>query len=307
MTSAAGPEYPMRRYGMDHDRYAWSMLSSRPKVEWPNGKKLALWVSVGLQFFPMNPMGQPIKVAGGMTMPYPDLRHFSLRDYGNRVGIFRVLQALERYKIKPTFAMNTRLAERYPALLARIINAIHQHGGELMCHSWSMDSVHAGGLALDDERRIVAAALRTLRALSGQPVRGWISPGKIESANTPDLLAEHGIDYFCDWVNDDMPYRFNTTTKPLWAMPLATELEDRFLLLDNFHSEQSYAQQVLDAAAMLINEAQTAGGRVLGLSIHPWVLGQPHRIKYLEQVLEQLAGHVDVWSTTPGEILRAMG
>lgn len=294
-------EYPNRRYGMDHDRYAWSMLTDRKQVAWPNGNKLALWINVGLQFFPMNPQGKPVKIPGGMTMPYPDLRHFSLRDYGNRVGIYRMLEAFDRYKVKPTFAMNAQVAERYPYL----VETLRSRGDEIIGHSWNMDTAHAGGLAPEEEKALVARSLDRLRILTGQKVRGWVSPGRLNSPITPDLLAEHGIEYFCDWVNDDMPYPFHTRAGDLWAMPLPTELEDRLLIVENFHSEQSYAEQMIDAATMLLAEAQTQGGRILGLSVHPWVLGQPHRIKYFEQVLAAITAMPSVWSASAGEILDA--
>jgi len=293
--------YAMRRHGMDHDRYEWSMLASRKPVQWPGGKKLALWVHVGLQFFPLNPKGMPIKVAGSMTMPYPDLRHYTLRDYGNRVGIFRFLRAFDRYGVKPTFAMNTRLAERYPYLLGCIRERAH----EVICHSWSMDTVHAGGIALQEEAELVRRSIERLRELTGQSIRGWISPGKIESENTPDLLAANGIEYFCDWVNDDMPYRFHTKSRDLWAMPLSTEIEDRFVLMENLHPETSYTEQLIDAASFLLAESEQQGGRILGLAVHPWILGQPHRIKHLEAVLEYLSAEKAVWSASAGEILDA--
>jgi allantoinase len=291
--------YPMRRQGMDHDRYAWSMLGQRKAVKWPGGKSLALWVHVGMQFFPMNPQGKPLKVAGNMTMPYPDLRHFSLRDYGNRVGIYRLLKAFDQYGVKPAFAYNTRLAQRYPALLGTILD----RGDEIIGHSWSMDTAHAGGLDPDAETELVRRALTGLRELTGRPIRGWISPGKIESPITPDLIRAEGIDWFCDWVNDDMPYRFITPNGPLWAMPLSTELEDRFVLLDNLHSAESWSEQVRDACNLLLKEAADEGGRILSLSIHPWVLGQPHRIKYLEQALDYIMAQPQVWSAYPSDIL----
>lgn len=294
-------EYPKRRYGMDHDRYEWSMLTDRKPVVWPNGAKLAVWVQVALQFYPLNPQGKPVKVPGGMTMPYPDLRHFSLRDYGNRVGLYRMLAALDRFKVKPTFALNAELAERVPYLVERI----RARGDEVIGHSWNMDSAHAGGLAEADEKALIARSLETLRRLTGQKVRGWVSPGRFNSPQTPDLLREHGIEYFCDWVNDDMPYRFHTRSGDLWAMPLPTEIEDRFLIFENFHSEQSYAEQCIDAAKMLHAEAQTQGGRMLGLAVHPWVLGQPHRIKYFERVLAEITALPGVWCAGAGEILDA--
>jgi allantoinase len=299
---SAGPlDYPMRRRGMDHERYAWSQLGERKPVRWPGGRTLALWVNVGMQHYPLNPQGKPVKVAGNMTMPYPDLRHYSLRDYGNRVGIFRLLQALDRYGVKASFSFNTRLAERYPALLHEIL----ARGDEISCHSWSMDTAHAGGLPPEAEAELVKRSVGRLRELTKRPIRGWIGPGKLESAVTPELIKAEGIEYFCDWVNDDMPYAFRTANGPLWAMPLSTELEDRFVLADNLHSAASWAEQVTDACDLLLAEAATQGGRILALSIHPWVLGQPHRIRYLEQALEYVTAQPQVWSASASGILDA--
>jgi peptidoglycan/xylan/chitin deacetylase (PgdA/CDA1 family) len=292
-------DYPHRSPGMDHDRYEWSMLAQRPKVQWPNGKTLALWVNVNLQFFPLDQKGVPFKVPGGMTMPYPDLRHFSLRDYGNRVGIFRMLKAFDRYGVTPTFAVNAELAQRVPYLL----NVIKDRGNEILCHGWNMDSLHYGGQSLEEEQELVKQSLDTLRQLSGQDVNGWLSPARNESENTPELLAQHGINYFCDWVNDDMPYRFNTANGPLTSMPLSNELDDTFILMNNQHSEQSYADQICDACDFLIQEANDQGGRILSLNLHPWMLGQPHRIGKLEQVLEYIMCKEQVWTTSAGEIL----
>ena len=294
-------QYPKRHYGMDHARYEWSMLSDRPAVAWPNGKTLALWVNVSLQHFPMNPAGQPLKLPGAMSMPYPDLRHFTLRDYGNRVGIYRFFKAFDRYGIQPSFAINARLAERYPALLGAVL----EREAEILGHSGRMDTPHAGGLAEADEAALIARSLDRLRTLCNRPVRGWLSPGRLQTAATPDLLKAQGIDYFCDWVNDDMPYRFHTRAGDLWAMPLSSELEDRFVIMDNLHSEASWAQQVMDACDLLLAESALQGGRILALSVHPWVLGQPHRIKHLEAVLEYIVAQPGVWCAGPGEILDA--
>ena len=173
MSNSQEPTHdPMRRLGMDHDRYEWSILTDRKPVQWPGGKTLALWVNVGLQFFPLNPQGKPVKLAGNMSMPYPDLRHFSLRDYGNRVGIYRMLEAFDRLKVSPTFAVNTRLAERYPRLLDDIL----KRGDEILAHSWSMDTAHATGLDPEAEAQLVTRSIKRLQELSGRTIRGWISP-----------------------------------------------------------------------------------------------------------------------------------
>lgn len=291
--------YPHRRYGMDHDRYTWSQLKDRTPISWPNNKKLALWVNVPLQFFPLDQKGKPFKVPGGMTMPYPDLRHYTLRDYGNRVGIYRLLKAFDRYGVKPTFAINSALAQRNPYL----IDVIKERNDEVIAHGVHMDALHYGGQDIEQERSLIKESVETLREITGQSILGWLSPVRSESENTPDLVAEQGIKYICDWVNDDMPYTFNTNQGQLTAMPLSNELDDAFILMSNQHSEQSYVEQVCDACDFLIKEASTQGGRILSLNIHPWMLGQPHRIAKLEQVLEYITSQ-STWSESASNILK---
>jgi len=234
-----------------------------------------------------------------MTKPYPDLRHYSLRDYGNRVGIYRFFKAFDRYNIKPTFAISSRLAERTSYLM----NKLKERGDEIICHGLHMDALHYGGQNKEEETEQVKRALENLRRISGQDINGWISPAKNESVNTPDLLAQQGITYFCDWVNDDMPYPFRTEHRELTAMPLSTELEDYFVILNNQHSAASWADQACDACDYLLKEAQTNGGRILSLNIHPWVLGQPHRIGQLERVLEYISSKTEVWPAYAGDIV----
>lgn len=294
-------DYPYRRHGYDHERYAWSMLSERPTVTWPEGKTLAVWINISLQFYPLNQRGKPFKVPNGMTMPYPDLRHFSLRDYGNRVGIYRVLKALAAHNITPTFAINAQLAEQTPYLVQRL----KEHGGEFIAHGWNMDHLHHGGQPIEEEAELVKRTVDTLRRVTGQPVRGWLSPAKHQSFNTPDLLAENGIEYCADWVNDDMPYACQTKAGHLTMMPLATEIEDQFVIGQNLHSEDSWVTQVKDAFDFLLEESREQGGRLFALNLHTWLVGQPHRIACLEEVLAHISGHPEVWQAPTGEILDA--
>ena len=295
-------QYPRRRYGMDHERYAWAMLAERPPVAWPGGAKLALWVNVAVQFFPLDQSRAPFAPPGGMSTPYPDLRHFTLRDYGNRVGLFRILHALDAHGIKPTFAINAALVERCPRLLERLV----ERGDEVLASSWDMATLHHGGMGSAEEEAAIARALDVLRTTSGQPVTGWVSPAGSQSHETPDLLAAHGVRYMGDWINDDMPYAFHTRNGDLTALPLSLELDDAFVISNNLHSEWEYADQIKDAANYLLAEANaTGGGRLLALSIHPWLLGQPHRIAAFEAVLAHLAGLPGVWSAPAGEIVEA--
>ena len=291
-------DYPHRSYGMDHERYDWSMLSERIPVQWPGEKSLALWVNVSLQHFPLNQRGVPFAPPGGMTMPYPDLRHYTLRDYGNRVGIYRILEALESRGVKASFAVNGELVDRVPGLVREVAAS-----GEIIAHGWNMDSPHYGAMDTAEERRLIDDTLNALREHTGQRVRGWLSPGRNESENTPDLLAEAGVSYLCDWVNDDLPYAFHTCSQALTALPLCTEIEDRFVLQNNLHSEDSWVEQVCDACDLLHAESETSGGRLLALSIHPWLMGQPHRIGKFERALDYILARQGVWNAMPGEIV----
>ncbi|WBU56307.1 polysaccharide deacetylase family protein [Paracoccus sediminicola] len=293
--------YPARRYGYDHCRYDWTMLADRTPIEWPGGKKLAIWVNVSLQFYPLNQRGIPFQVPNGMKMPYPDLRHFTLRDYGNRVGIYRLLDLFERRGLQPTFAMNTRLAQQTPYLVDRLRGI----GTEILCHGWSMDDLHYGGQDRAEEAELVRRSLDTLRELTGMPIRGWLSPARNQSENTLDLLAENGVEYCADWVNDDMPYKMRTESGPIFTIPLSSEIEDQFVMGQNLHSEDSWVEQVCDSVDFLAREAEEKGGRMLGLSLHPWMVGQPHRISSLEAVLDHLFAQDTVWQATSGEILDA--
>ena len=296
-------EYPRRRHGMDHERYAWSMLAERTPVAWPDGRPLALWLNLSLEHFPLNPAGEGFKAHGSMTMPYPDLRHYTLRDYGNRVGVFRVLDALRNHGLQASLAVNGELAERYPALLRRL----QATGFELLGHGWNMDSVHYGGLDPEREREWIRRSLATLAPYASQPIRGWLSPARSQSEQTPELLRAAGIDWCADWVNDELPYAFNTGNGPLSMLPLSLELEDRFIVGENLHAESEYADQVIDACDFLLEEARRTGhGRLLALNIHPWVMGQPHRIRHLERVFAHLATRSAlVWNATPSEIVDA--
>ena len=293
--------YAHRGYGMDQDRYDWSMLADRAPVAWPGGAKLALWVNVAVQFFPLNQSGKPFAPPGGMSTAYPDLRHFTLRDYGNRVGIYRCLDALDAHAVTPTFAVNAAIAEQCPTLLERLL----ARGNELLGGSWRMDTLHHGDMPETEEAALIGKSLDALRS-AGCAVRGWSSPAGSQSRNTPDLLAGNGIDYMADWINDDMPYLFRTRTDTLVALPLSLELDDQFVIQNNLHSEWEYATQVKDAFDYLLAEAETTGhGRLLALSVHPWLLGQPHRIRAFESVLEHLASRAGVWSASASEIVDA--
>jgi peptidoglycan/xylan/chitin deacetylase (PgdA/CDA1 family) len=294
-------EYPKRKYGMDHDRYDWSLLVKRKPVEWPHAARIALWVVPALEFFPLDTPVKPFKAPGGMVTPYPDLRHYTLRDYGNRVGIFRVMKALDALGIKASVAVNSKVAQRYPFL----IDEINRRKWEIIAHGVDMATLHYGGLDEAAEAAQVKEALGVLREAAAGPVRGWLSPAKSQSPATPDLVAAEGIEYMCDWINDDMPYPFHTSSGDIVAMPHQYWISDSTIMFFYKQSGGDFCDQVKDQLDFLIAEAATGGGRIMALTIHPWMSGQPHRIKFLEQALAYIMDQPGIWTATGSEIMDA--
>jgi peptidoglycan/xylan/chitin deacetylase (PgdA/CDA1 family) len=284
---------------MDHDWYEWSILPRRTAVEWPNGARVALWVTVALEFFPLDQPADPFRAPGGMVTPYPDLRHYTLRDYGNRVGVFRVFNILDKLDVTPTVAFNSKVAERYPFLLSEVT----RRRWEVMAYGVDMGRLHFGGLDREAEAALVDESFGVLREMSGQSVGGWWSPARSESMNTLELVAERGGRYVCDWFNDDMPYAINTPTGNLYSMPLSHELDDQTIQVQYQQTEHEFADQLDDAMRVLYDESNEQGGRILSIVIHPWVSGQPHRIKALAGVLEAISAHPDVWVAPGSQIL----
>lgn len=294
--------YPQRRHGMDQDRYTWSDLAERPKVAWPNGARVALWVAPLLQWFPLNSSAKPFRAPGGLTMPYPDLRHYTSRDYGNRVGIYRILDVLAELGIRGSVMANAAVAERYPTLVRDVVAGGH----EIVAHGLDMDHPHHSGLPVADETALVRRSLDILRRSSGQPVTGWLSPGRAQSYATPDILAAFGVAYACDWANDDMPYRMRTASGSLHAMPFAQETDDRTVMLDFHHTEDDWLLQVKDRFDVLHREAGSTGsGRIVSVPLHAWVAGVPYRIGIVREALAYMMGHKGVWAAPGSEILEA--
>jgi peptidoglycan/xylan/chitin deacetylase (PgdA/CDA1 family) len=286
---------------MDHDLYAWSDLFDRPKVAWPNGARVALWVTPLLQWFPIDSTGKPFRAPGALTMPYPDYRHYTNRDYGNRVGIFRILDVMAELGIRGSVATNAAVAERYPGLVKEVV----ERGHEILAHGLDMDHLHYGGMPEDEEADLVRRSLAILRSASGQPVTGWLSPGRSQSHATLRLLAENGVTYACDWANDDMPFQMSAAKSRIWAMPFAQETDDRTVMLDFKHTEDSWLQQVKDRFDVLYREAEPHGGRIVSIPLHAWVAGVPYRIGAVREALSYMMGHEGVWAATGAEILDA--
>ena len=292
--------YQHRHLGLDHDRFSHEPTHARAPVSWPEGKPLALWISVPVEFFPLDAPAVPVKPLGGLDRGYPDFWSYSNRDYGLRIGIYRVMQALDALGLRACALMNAAIANRTP----RVFDEVVRRRWEVVASGLDMGQVHHGKLDRAREHDMVRQTRETLSAAVGQPIRGWHSPGHAQSANTLDLIAECGFDYVTDWANDDMPYDMRTPAGPLRAMPLAYELSDRVLILQHNLTVEAYEALVMRAFARLTAEAARHGsGRLLSLSISPWIMGYPHRIATLERLLGRIIETGSVWPATGAEIV----
>lgn len=295
-------DYPLRRRGMDHELYPWSNLFERPAVAWPKGKRVATWIVVSLEYFPIVPSDVPFRAPGHMQTIYPDYRHYTARGYGTRVGFYRLLDAFAKAGARVSVAVNAVVAERTPSIIAEIVSGGH----EIIAHSTDMNGTFDGSLDEATERGLIVRALDTLERVAGQRPRGWLSIARSQSFATPRLLAEAGVDYVCDWVNDELPYRMSTRAGSIVNIPLNHELSDRQILTVQQQPVDSYAEQLRDAYALLAGEAEMFGGRMLPLHLTPYVIGLPYRIGALEELLGWLSRQDGNWFARGSDILDSM-
>lgn len=294
-------DYPKRRRGMDHDYYPWSNLFQRAPLQWPEGRKVAIAPVISLEWFPIIPSDGPFKAPGHMQTSYPDFRHYSARDYGSRIGIYRLLESFQKRNIRVAVATNAVIAERYPELLQDII----VHGHEIIAHAYDMNDTIAGGMDVAQERAIISKSLETLAAHVGQKPRGWLSIARSQSENTAALLVEQGVDYMLDWVNDELPYRFTAGSGDIINIPLNHELHDFQIMRSHQQGIESFCEQIVDAYDCLHSEYHSFGGRLLSLHLTPYITGLAHSAQRFDALIDDLAARDGAWFATPSEILDA--
>jgi hypothetical protein len=292
--------YPHRAYGSDQSRYLWRPSLDRPAITWPGQAAVACLIVVPLEFHMLNPQGKPFKHPGAMGTPYPDLRHFTTRDYGNRVGIFRILKELKTAGLKATVPINAALLPRVRPL----IEAIIEDGHEIAAYGLDTDHIHWSGLEVGVERRWIEQT-RTAFDHAGLTPRAWMSPARQQSFESLDLIAEAGFDVCLDWEQDSLPVPMKTASRDVLAVPLSSELDDRILLSDRRQTEAEWAEQIIAAMRLTQNEAPSFGGQVLSFSLTPYISGQPFRIWALRQALGVLGADEAVWSASASQIADA--
>jgi peptidoglycan/xylan/chitin deacetylase (PgdA/CDA1 family) len=292
-----------RAPGMDHDLYPYSPMPDRPPLRWPGGARVAFAPALYLEHWeleaPDGALHDP-RFRDPLGAFRPDYRSYTWREYGARIGFFRVLEVLDRHGLTATVAANTSAIERYPQLVRECLG----RGYEFAAHGTHATRMVSSRMDAGEEAALIAHCLDTVEQAAGQRPTGWISQDFGESARTPELLAQAGLDWLADWPNDDQPY-WMTTEPPILSIPVQSEWDDVQLLWHRRMLTPKFPALVDDGFRVLHHEGAMSG-RCFTLGIHPWLFGMPHRIRYLDETLARLAAYGDVWRTTLGAIAAHM-
>ncbi len=276
-------------------RVPFSAIVDRPALKLPAGGRIAVWTIVNVEEWSIErpmprtvlppPQGQPL---------LPDLPNWAWHEYGMRVGFWRFVEALAKFRIKATFAVNGSVCRSYP----RVARAALEAGWEFMGHGFVQRPMHH----LEDQRAAIRDTIAAIRQFTGKAPRGWESPGLTETYETIDLLAEEGIEYVADWVMDDQPFTIETTSKPVVSIPYTVETNDIPMMLLQHHSSDEWLKRGIDHFERLYAESGKSA-RVMAVSIHPYITGVPHRIGYLEKLFEHIVARPGVLMWTGEQIL----
>jgi peptidoglycan/xylan/chitin deacetylase (PgdA/CDA1 family) len=279
--------------------YEYWPIIDRPDIEWPGGKRLAVYIGLNIEHYET---GKPsvciLDKAAGRD---PDPVNEGWRDYGNRVGLWRIVELFDRYNIRPTALLNSDVCKYYP----RIIE-------EGMRRNWSWvangrnNSMFAGNkapqLRVEEERRYLHDVFSTIQAATGKACNGWIGPlGLSQTYDTIDLLADEGVTYVLDWTCDDQPFPLKTFHGEIISVPYSLEINDLQLFLNRGITGPEFGQMIMDQFDVLQRDSRKSS-RVMSIGIHPSIIGQPYRFKYFEQAIAYLSRQKDVWFTTSDEI-----
>jgi allantoinase len=279
---------------MESPRYPYWPIVRRPPLEWPNGARVAFWVGLNIEYFePDKPATSHATVTAHCK---PDPLNYGWREYGPRVGIWRMMDALDKVGMRASVLLNADVCEQYPEIIeeGNKRNWVWLAHGKNNTNFWT-------NMSLEEERPALTAVINMIKERTGQQPRGWLGPGLTETYNTPDLLAELGADHICDWCNDDQPYPMRVKQGRMISVPYSNEINDIGLFLGTTLSGPDFYQIVADQFDVLYEDGATRP-RVMALALHPFIINQPYRHKYLVKALEYIAGHDKVWLTTSNEI-----
>ena len=277
-----------------HDRYAYHPLRGRKPYAWPNGSRLAVYLGLNLEHFAFGEgLGAELAPGG----PQPDILNHAWRDYGNRVGAWRLADLFDELAMPSSVLVNSTLCDHAPELVGAFI----ARGDEIVAHGRS-NSERQGVLAEAAEARLIGEATRVLASHTGRSPKGWLGPWISQSHATPDLLHEAGYDYLLDWCMDDQPVWMRTRSGRILAVPYPQEINDIPAVITRKMGADDFAEMIIDNFDEMLEQAADMP-LVMGIALHAYIVGQPFRLRHLRRALQHVARHRDrIWLTTPGAI-----
>lgn len=277
------------------DRYPFSPIPARPTYGWPNGTRLAVYFAINIEAFEFG--RSPGNDFTSMPTP-PFHRGYAYRDYGNRVGVWRILRLFEEFRLPLAVLANSSVYDVVP----EVLEPFRRRGDEFVGHGRT-NSERQVDMAEDVERAMIQAVRETMTRHEGRPPKGWLGPFISQSPRTPELLKELGYTYMLDWWFDDQPVWFRTAKGPLLAVPYPSmEMNDMPAIINRGASDEEFTRMLIDAFDEMLLESK-GWPLVYCVSLHTFLTGQPHRVRQLRRVLQHIAAHRDhVWLTTPGAI-----
>jgi peptidoglycan/xylan/chitin deacetylase (PgdA/CDA1 family) len=260
------------------ERLAFSAIVDRPKLKLPDGGRIIVWTIVNLEVWDISrAMARQVLPPPTGVTTLPDVPNWTWHEYGMRVGFWRFHALYEGLKIRPTLAINARVCVDYP----RVAQACKDSGWEFMGHSYEQGPIHNE----KDQPAMIRRTLDTIQSFTGKPALGWLGPGLTETLDTPEYLAAAGIKYIGDWVHDDEPTEIKTANGPLITLPYSMETNDIPVMMVQHHEAPYWTQKCIDSFDRLYQEGAERP-KIMAIAIHPYISGQPFRIKYLEQIYD---------------------
>jgi allantoinase len=277
-----------------HGRYAYSAITRRRDYDWPGKKRLAVYIGFNVEHFDF---GAGLGAALGPKSPEPDVLNYSWRDYGNRVGVWRCFELFDSLKLPVGALINTALYDYCP----EVVEAHVKRGDELIGHGHT-NSERQADLSEEKERELLVYCRSRIRKESKTAPRGWLSPWISESFVTPDLRKETGYEYTLNWCHDDQPTQLDTRAGKLWSIPYPQELNDIPMIALRQMDGRDFADMIVDNYAEMLRQSKEQP-LVMGIALHPYLVGQPYRLRHLRRALQHIVKQKKAWLTTPGKIL----
>jgi len=276
------------------ERIPYSAITDRPRLALPGGARLAVWVIVNVEEWnPREVMPRTVLPPPAGTAASPDIPNWAWHEYGNRVGFWRFVEVLDSFKIRAVLAINGSAIAAYEPIARTALD----RGWEFIGHGFSQKNMQK----VPDEREDIVKTTNAIRGFTGRRPRGWLGPGLTETWDTPDILAEEGYDYVCDWVLDDRPVRLATRTGTIVNIPYTQECNDVAMIAVQHHRALEYRDRAIDQFEQLYADAKESA-RVMALVIHPYLMGVPHRVRYFREALEHISRRPDILFWTGEQI-----